>query len=64
MRLGLVGLGRIGEFHARTLAGIPAVDSLVVTDIRPDRMQRVVDGLGERSYREHRPVRRDEVRTS
>jgi myo-inositol 2-dehydrogenase/D-chiro-inositol 1-dehydrogenase len=32
MRVGLIGLGRIGAFHARTLAGLPAVGSLVVTD--------------------------------
>jgi myo-inositol 2-dehydrogenase/D-chiro-inositol 1-dehydrogenase len=35
MRLGLIGLGRIGAFHARTLADLPAVESLVVTDARP-----------------------------
>jgi myo-inositol 2-dehydrogenase/D-chiro-inositol 1-dehydrogenase len=32
MRLGLIGLGRIGAFHARTLTDLPVVDSLVVTD--------------------------------
>jgi len=32
MRLGLIGLGRIGSFHADTLSQLPAVDSLVVTD--------------------------------
>jgi myo-inositol 2-dehydrogenase/D-chiro-inositol 1-dehydrogenase len=32
MRLGLIGLGRIGAFHAGTLSTLPAVDSLVVTD--------------------------------
>ncbi|GAA2575511.1 Gfo/Idh/MocA family oxidoreductase [Winogradskya consettensis] len=32
MRLGLIGLGRIGAFHARTLAALPTVESLVVTD--------------------------------
>lgn len=32
MRLGLVGLGRIGAFHARTLADLACVDSLVVND--------------------------------
>ena len=26
MRLGLIGLGRIGAFHANTLVGIPAID--------------------------------------
>ncbi|GAA3233405.1 Gfo/Idh/MocA family oxidoreductase [Pseudonocardia petroleophila] len=35
MRLGLIGLGRIGAFHARTLAALDAVDSLVVTDAVP-----------------------------
>ena len=35
MRLGLIGLGRIGAFHARTLVDLPAVDSLVVTDAVP-----------------------------
>jgi myo-inositol 2-dehydrogenase/D-chiro-inositol 1-dehydrogenase len=35
MRLGLIGLGRIGAFHARTLADLPVVDSLVVTDAVP-----------------------------
>lgn len=32
MRIGLVGAGRIGAFHARTLASLDAVDELVVTD--------------------------------
>jgi myo-inositol 2-dehydrogenase/D-chiro-inositol 1-dehydrogenase len=32
MRIGLIGLGRIGAFHADTLAGLPQVDELVVTD--------------------------------
>jgi myo-inositol 2-dehydrogenase/D-chiro-inositol 1-dehydrogenase len=42
MRIGLIGLGRIGAFHAGTLAGIPAVDSLVVTDPLPERVKEVV----------------------
>ena len=32
MRIGLIGLGRIGAFHADTLAGLDHVDELVVTD--------------------------------
>ncbi len=32
MRLGLLGLGRIGTFHAETLAGLPAVEELVLSD--------------------------------
>jgi myo-inositol 2-dehydrogenase/D-chiro-inositol 1-dehydrogenase len=43
MRLGLIGLGRIGAFHANTLVGIPAIESLVVTDLVPEKTKRVVD---------------------
>ncbi|MER6674028.1 Gfo/Idh/MocA family oxidoreductase [Streptomyces sp. NPDC000983] len=32
MRIGILGLGRIGAFHAETLSGLDAVDSLVLTD--------------------------------
>ncbi|KFG72472.1 Gfo/Idh/MocA family protein [Streptomyces mutabilis] len=32
MRIGILGLGRIGVFHAETLASLDAVDSLVVAD--------------------------------
>src|SRR4051812_34233103 len=43
MRIGLIGLGRIGAFHANTLVGIPAIESLVVTDVVPDKTKQVVD---------------------
>src|SRR5207244_2275939 len=46
MRLGLIGLGRIGAFHANTLVGIPAIDSLVVTDIDHSKVQSAVDRFG------------------
>lgn len=36
MRIGIMGLGRIGTFHAETLATLDAVDGLVVTDPRAD----------------------------
>jgi myo-inositol 2-dehydrogenase/D-chiro-inositol 1-dehydrogenase len=45
MRLGLIGLGRIGAFHAGTLAGLPAVTSLVVTDAVPAAVRAVADRL-------------------
>jgi myo-inositol 2-dehydrogenase / D-chiro-inositol 1-dehydrogenase len=46
MRIGLIGLGRIGAFHAGTLRTIPAIDSLVVTDLVPDRTKQIVDRHG------------------
>jgi myo-inositol 2-dehydrogenase/D-chiro-inositol 1-dehydrogenase len=45
MRLGLIGLGRIGAFHAHTLRALPAVDSLVVTDALRAAIERVAAEL-------------------
>ncbi len=41
MRLGLLGLGRIGEFHARTLAALSAFITLVVADLDVEALERV-----------------------
>lgn len=46
MRIGLVGLGRIGAFHAETLAALAAVDELVVTDAVPDAAAAVAARTG------------------
>ncbi|HEY9335623.1 MAG TPA: Gfo/Idh/MocA family oxidoreductase, partial [Kribbella sp.] len=49
MRIGLVGVGRIGAFHAATLKGLPAVDQVVVADADPGRAQVVAKELGVES---------------
>jgi myo-inositol 2-dehydrogenase/D-chiro-inositol 1-dehydrogenase len=41
MRLGLIGLGRIGAFHAETLTALDNVDGLVVTDALPEATERI-----------------------
>jgi myo-inositol 2-dehydrogenase / D-chiro-inositol 1-dehydrogenase len=46
MRLGLIGLGRIGAFHAETLRALDAVGSLVVTDVVPAAVDRIVRKYG------------------
>lgn len=46
MRIGLVGLGRIGAFHATTLSDLESVDSLVVTDVLPEVTAAVAERLG------------------
>jgi myo-inositol 2-dehydrogenase/D-chiro-inositol 1-dehydrogenase len=46
MRMGLVGTGRIGAFHAETLTGLPGVDQLVLTDADTARAQAVGDKVG------------------
>jgi len=46
MRIGLIGVGRIGAFHAGTLHGLPGVDSVVVADADPGRAREVAARLG------------------
>jgi myo-inositol 2-dehydrogenase/D-chiro-inositol 1-dehydrogenase len=46
MRIGLVGTGRIGSFHADTLQARPEVESIVVADVDADRARQLADKLG------------------
>ncbi|MFE1325451.1 Gfo/Idh/MocA family oxidoreductase [Streptomyces sp. NPDC058741] len=46
MRIGILGLGRIGAFHAETLSGLDAVDSLVVTDPFADAAKAAAERFG------------------
>ena len=46
MRIGLAGTGRIGAFHASTLAALDAVDRVVVTDALPQTAQRLATEHG------------------
>src|SRR3954452_20948449 len=46
MRLGLIGLGRIGAFHAANLSQLDVVDSLVVTDAVPAVTASVAERFG------------------
>ena len=45
MRIGIVGVGRIGTEHARTLSDHPDVE-LVLTDSDAVRAEQVADKLG------------------
>jgi myo-inositol 2-dehydrogenase / D-chiro-inositol 1-dehydrogenase len=49
LHLGLVGVGRIGVFHARTLAGLAGVSTLTVADADATRARRVASELGVRA---------------
>jgi myo-inositol 2-dehydrogenase / D-chiro-inositol 1-dehydrogenase len=56
MRLGLLGLGRIGAFHAETLTSLPEVDSLVVSDPVPALAEEVAGRLGAQVVHTHGPT--------
>ncbi|MER6349226.1 Gfo/Idh/MocA family protein [Streptomyces sp. NPDC001595] len=46
MRIAILGLGRIGAFHAETLSGLDAVDSLVFADPFADAAKAAAERLG------------------
>ncbi|MBW5481948.1 Gfo/Idh/MocA family protein [Streptomyces bambusae] len=46
MRIGIVGTGRIGSFHAAALSRQPQAGSLVLADADPARAARLADRLG------------------
>ncbi|UXY38897.1 Gfo/Idh/MocA family protein [Streptomyces albidocamelliae] len=46
MRIGILGLGRIGAFHAETLSELDAVDSLVVADPFADAAKAAAERFG------------------
>ena len=46
MRVGLAGTGRIGAFHASTLAELADVESVVVTDVFPGAAARLAEEHG------------------
>ncbi|MEV0720785.1 Gfo/Idh/MocA family oxidoreductase, partial [Asanoa sp. NPDC050611] len=46
MRIGLAGVGRIGAFHARTLAALDFVDDLVLLDANPDAATTLAEEVG------------------
>ncbi|WP_225825303.1 Gfo/Idh/MocA family oxidoreductase [Streptomyces naphthomycinicus] len=47
MRIGVIGTGRIGTLHARTLSRHREVGSLILTDADPARAQALAHRLGE-----------------
>ncbi|WP_295698875.1 Gfo/Idh/MocA family oxidoreductase [Lapillicoccus sp.] len=49
MRIGLVGVGRIGAFHAETLQGLVRVDELVVADLDAEAARGLAQRLGVES---------------
>lgn len=55
MRIGIMGLGRIGSFHAETLAGLDGVDSLVVTDPVAAAVATATERLGATATDSPRP---------
>jgi myo-inositol 2-dehydrogenase/D-chiro-inositol 1-dehydrogenase len=48
LHLGVIGVGRIGAFHAQTLSGLPGVDAVTLADADLTRAEQVAAALGAR----------------
>ena len=46
MKVGLIGVGRIGAFHARTLSSNPKTESLCIVDANQDLARKVAAQVG------------------
>jgi len=49
MKVGLIGAGRIGAFHARNLVSLEGLSSLVIADVDSGLAQRVAQEVGARA---------------
>lgn len=49
MKVGLLGVGRLGSFHAEVLAAEPGVEELLVADADAERAERVAATVGGRA---------------
>ena len=49
MRVGVIGVGRMGQTHAATLGTIEDVDQVLITDVDLDRAEKVAADVGART---------------
>ena len=50
MRVGVIGAGRIGAFHARNLKGLPGVAGLALVDQDPQLVEGLARELGASAF--------------
>jgi len=56
LRVAVVGVGHLGQHHARVLAGHPDVDLIAVADARIDQARAVADKNGTRAVADYREL--------
>src|SRR3954462_1717895 len=56
LRLAVIGVGHLGQAHARILAGLPDVELVGVADVSAAQAQAVADRHGCRAYTHFGPL--------
>ncbi|QJW96312.1 Gfo/Idh/MocA family protein [Frigoriglobus tundricola] len=56
LRMAVIGVGHLGQHHARILANMPDVDLVGVVDANPDQARTVAAKLGTEAYEHFEPL--------
>jgi predicted dehydrogenase len=56
LRVGVVGVGHLGQHHARVLGAIPGVELVGVADARPEQARAVAERVGTRAVADYRDL--------
>jgi len=56
LRVGVIGVGYLGRFHAEKFAALPGVELVGVADLRPERSRQVAEALNCRAYTDYRDL--------
>jgi predicted dehydrogenase len=56
LRVGVVGVGHLGQHHARVLAATPGVELVGVADARPDQARAVAERTSTRAFDDYREL--------
>jgi predicted dehydrogenase len=56
LRIAVVGVGHLGQHHARILAGLPDVELVGVADANPDQARTIAERLGTAAFTHHEPL--------
>ena len=56
LKVGVVGVGYLGEFHAQKYAGMEDVDLVGIADIDLDRAKKIADDLGSLAFNDYRQL--------
>lgn len=56
LRVGVVGVGHLGQHHARVFAATPGVELVGVADARPEQARAVAERTGARAFDDYRAL--------
>jgi len=56
LRVAVIGVGHLGEYHVQKYKGIPGVELVGVVDVDPDRVTEIAQRYDTKAYGDHRDI--------